>query len=134
MSKRAFLAIPAVFITWLVVDSIVHRLILGGQYEQLKHLFRPWAEMKMCVICLTVLVASIMFVFIYARFFAEKNVKTAGIYGLAFGLAAGTSMGFGSYAAMPIPYDMAQIWFLGTVAEAILGGLLMGWIVEKRTP
>ena len=134
MSKRAFLAIPAVFITWSVVDFIVHELILRETYEQAKEIFRPMEEMNIPLIYFTVLVASIVFVFIYARFFAEKNVTAAGIYGLAFGLAVGTSMGFATYATMKISYDMAQVWFLGTVLETTLAGLLMGWIVERRTP
>jgi len=38
-------------------------------------------------------------------------------------------MGYGTYSVMPIPYIMALVWFLGTLVEAVLGGLLAGLMV-----
>jgi hypothetical protein len=53
-------------------------------------------------------------------------------YGLVYGLAAGISMGFGSYLYMPIPYSLAWGWFLGCLVESIIGGALAGWIIRSR--
>jgi hypothetical protein len=42
-------------------------------------------------------------------------------------------MGYGSYSVMPIPYHMALTWFMGTVIEAAVGGVILGAIVcEER--
>lgn len=49
---------------------------------------------------------------------------------MLFGLGAGVSMGYGSYSVMPIPYHMAFTWFLGSVVEATVGGLILGAIVR----
>jgi hypothetical protein len=57
-------------------------------------------------------------------------VPTGLKYGLLFGLGAGVSMGYGSYSVMPIPYHMAFTWFLGSVVEATVGGLILGAIVR----
>ena len=55
-------------------------------------------------------------------------------YGLLLGISWGISMGYGSYSVMPIPYHMALAWFLGTVVEMTLGGLLLGLIIKEKTP
>lgn len=130
MAKRAVLAVVAVFVTWSVVDFIVHGVILRATYEAAPELWRPVGEMKMGLIHFAVLVFSIAFVTIYVRFFAEHGIKTGVQYGLWLGLGTGMSMGYCTYAVMPIPYNMALIWFLATVVEMTLGGLLLGLIVS----
>jgi hypothetical protein len=89
------------------------------------------AEMKTGLMYVTVLVAAAAFVFIYARFITNKGVKTAVLYGLVYGIGAGVPMGYGSYSVMPIPYVMAFVWFLGSVVEATIGGLVAGLIINK---
>ena len=37
-------------------------------------------------------------------------------------------MGLGTYAVMPIPGSLAWAWFLGTVVEAVVAGMLVGLI------
>jgi hypothetical protein len=39
-------------------------------------------------------------------------------------------MGYGSYAVMPIPYELAFVWFNGTVVEALIAGLITALIVR----
>ncbi len=39
-------------------------------------------------------------------------------------------MGLGTYSVMPIPAVLALGWFLGTIVETMVGGLLAGWIVK----
>lgn len=129
--KRTALAILAVFITWSVLDFVIHGLILGSAYAAMPQLWRPMADMKMGLMYFTVLVIAASFVYIYARFIAEKHIKTAMLYGLIFGIASGIGMGYGTYAVMPIPYSMAFVWFIGSVVEFTIGGLLAGLIVKK---
>ena len=129
--KRIVLAVLAVFVTWSVLDFVIHGLILGSAYEATPVLWRPMDEMKTGLLYFTVFVAAAAFVFIYARFIADKGIKTAVLYGLVFGIGYGISMGYGSYSVMPIPYTMAFVWFLGTVVEMTAGGLVAGLIVKK---
>ena len=39
-------------------------------------------------------------------------------------------MGYGTYSFQPIPYMMALTWFLGSLVEGILAGLIVGAIVR----
>ncbi len=50
-----------------------------------------------------------------------------------YGAGYGIRRGYGSYSFMPIPYSLALIWFLGTVVETTVGGLLLGWIVKGES-
>lgn len=129
--KRIVLAVLAVFVTWSVLDFVIHGLILGSAYAATPALWRPMDEMKTSLMYFTILVAAASLVVIYARFIADKGIKTAVLYGLVLGIGYGISMGYGSYSVMPIPYTMAFVWFLGTVVEMTAGGLVVGLIVKK---
>ncbi len=85
MAIRIILAVVAVFITWSVADFIIHGMILDSAYEATASLWRPMEEMKMSLVYFAVLVTSFVFVYIYARFFSEKGIMIAIIYGLLFG-------------------------------------------------
>ena len=129
--KRVILAILVVFVLWSVLDFVVHGLILAPAYQKTASLWRPMGEMKTGLYYLTVLISAIVFVSLYALFFARRGVWTALAYGFIFGLGAGISMGYGTYSFMPIPYHMALTWFLGTLAKITLGGICLGLIVRK---
>ncbi len=39
-------------------------------------------------------------------------------------------MGFGSYCYMPISFDLALSWFIATLVEITLAGLIVGLMVK----
>ena len=128
--KRVILAIIAVFVVWEIMDFVIHGVILQSAYASQPAIWRPMAEMKMGVMYVAVLISAASFVVIYARFFRVRNLAAGLQYGLIFGLGAGIAMGYGTYAVIPVPYSMALTWFLGTLLEAVAGGLLTGLIVR----
>ncbi len=42
-------------------------------------------------------------------------------------------MGYGTYSYMPIPHSLALFWFLGTVIQTTLAGLLVGLIIKEES-
>jgi hypothetical protein len=130
--KRTLLAVLAVFVLWSAMDFVIHGLVLASPYAATPQLWRPMGEMKMGLMYVTVLIAAAVFVGIYAWFIADKSVKTAVRYGLVFGIGSGVSMGYGSYSVMPLPYEIAFGWFLGSLIEAIAAGWITGMIVKKQ--
>jgi hypothetical protein len=82
---------------------------------------------------LVVLLSAIVFVYIYAFLVSPRNAGKGLKYGLLFGLGTGASMGFGSYAVMPITETIALTWCAGVVIEAAVGGILAGAIIGKRS-
>ncbi len=133
MVKKSVIAIIAVFVLWSILDFVIHGVLLSKAYKATADLWRPMAEMKMGLMRIVVLISAIAFVLIYVLFINEKNMKTALKYGILFGIAAGISMGYGTYSVMPIPYKMAFIWFWGTLIEATLGGLVIGLIICEKS-
>jgi len=131
MSKQGIYATAAIFVAWSVLDYLIHGVILAGAYAASPQLWRPQEEMILWLIYFAVLVSAGTFVYIYDRFFADKGVGTGVAYGIVFGIGAGISMGYGSYAVMPLPYSIALGWFLGTLVEATVAGLLVGLIVKE---
>ena len=131
MKKKIFLAAIVLFVLWSVLDFIIHGLILKSAYASTASLWRPMAEMKMGLMYVTVFIAALAFSAIYGYLVAKKSPMAGLTYGLLYGIAVGVGMGYGSYSMMDIPYSMALTWFLGTVIEGILGGLLLGTIIKN---
>jgi hypothetical protein len=130
--KRTLLAMLAVFVLWSVMDFVIHGLVLASPYAATPQLWRPMTEMKTGLMYMTVLIAAASFVGIYAWFISDKSVRTAVRYGLVFGIGSGISMGYGSYSVMPLPFEIALGWFVGSLIEAIAAGWITGMIVKKQ--
>jgi len=131
MLKKTVLSVIAVFVAWSVLDFLIHGVILKSAYEATANLWRPMNEMKMNVMHVAVFIASFSFAWIYGRMISNKSIATGLRYGLWWGLGAGVSMGYGTYSVMPIPYLMALVWFLGSLMEGAVAGLIVGGIVKE---
>ena len=132
MGKKILMATVSVFVLWSVLDFLIHGVLLRTAYEATASLWRPMAQMKMGLMYVTVLIASFMFVLIYSRFITPKTPASGCKFGLLYGIGVGVGMGYGTYSVMPIPYSMALAWFLGSVAEAALGGFVLGLIFREK--
>lgn len=132
--KRLALAIAAIFVAWQILDVIIHFVILSPVYAETEELWRPMEEMKMGLVRFVSLVGAVVFAYSYARFVGDQRLRTGLYYGLLWGIAYGTSMAYGRYAVMPIPYHMALVWFVGTVVEFTVAGWLTGWLVRSPAP
>ena len=130
MVKKILLGGIAVFVAWEILEFVFHGLILGSTYATLPNVFRAQADMKMGLMAVVVLIAALAFAAAYGWFVSPKSLATGVKYGLLVGFGGGVSMGYGSYAAMPVPYVMALAWFLGTWVEFTVAGLLAGLIIK----
>ena len=130
MLKRTIVAVVAVFITYSILDFVIHGLLLQSTYEATAKLWRPMEEMNMLLMYFVTFVYTTCFVLIYAFFVAEKSLLSGVKYGGLFGLAVGMSMGFGTYTFMPIPLSLAWSWFAGTLFELIVTGALAGVLLK----
>jgi hypothetical protein len=128
MARKIILSTITVFILWTIIDFVVHGILLDNLYKETASLWRD--PMNDTLLLASSLVAAFFFVYIYARFFREHSVSTGWKYGLYYGLAWATGMAFSTYAAMPIPLEMAWSWFFCVLAEAFLGGIVLGAIMK----
>ena len=131
MSRQIQLAIIVVFLFWSAVDYILHDYILTSSYKSTTDLWRASYDEKIFTTYLVVFVASLIFVSIYSMFFKTKTVKAGLIYGFLYGICAGITVGYGTYASMPIPKLVALGWFLGFTLKGLIGGGVLGLMVKE---
>jgi len=127
------LAILGVFVVWSILNYVLHGILLTSMYLATAVLWRTADEMKLWLEFLVTLIAAACFVLVYARLVGKnkrKTLQTGLLYGLILGIGAGVSMGYGSFAVMPIPYYMALSWFLGTVVNYVVGAAVMVLILR----
>lgn len=131
MTKKLLIAFVAVFVVWQILDFIIHGVLLGPAYAATPQLWRPMEEMKMGLMYFVSAVSAFIFVWVYVKFVSPKSMMIGLQYGLILGVSYGIGMGYGTYAVQPLPYNIALSWFLGTIVEMGLAGLLTGLIVKE---
>ena len=131
MSKQIQLAIIVVFLIWSGIDYVLHDYILVSAYQSTTDLWRAAYNEKIFTMYLVVFVAALVFVCIYALFFKTKTLKVALIYGFLFGVCKGISIGYGTYATMPIPKMVAFGWFIGFTLKGLAGAGVLGLMVKE---
>jgi hypothetical protein len=131
MLKRVLLATAAIFVAWQLLDMLIHTVMLRGAYEATASMWRPMAEMKMGLMWVVGAIAAFCFAAVYGWLLRPKSLKAGLLYGLLFGVGGGVSMGYGSFAVMPLPYVLAFGWFAGMLVESLVAGLLAGLIIRE---
>lgn len=132
MNKKSLIVgTIALFITWSVMDFLIHGLWLNSTYMATAHLWRPMEEMKMGLMNFVVLISTICYVLLYAKGFSKQGVSGAIQFGALFGVGVGISMGLGTYSVQDIPMNLAVSWMLGTIAEAVVGALVLHLVFSK---
>lgn len=128
--KRIILAIVAVFVAWSAMDYVIHEKILSPIYGDTAELWRPHDEMKMNLMMGVTAIVAAAFVLIFSTLAKNRNAASGIQFGFLYGIATGVSMGFGTYSVTPIPLTLAWGWLLGTLAETIVAGIIVGAIVK----
>lgn len=130
--KRFILAAIAVFFTFQILDFVVHSLILGSCYqsESMMNVWRPDMMSLMWVMYLTSLVLSVLFVFIYTKFYSGKRITEGLRYGIIMGLLISTGNAFNQYVIYPITFDLAVNWFVFGLLEFIVAGIVVALIYK----
>jgi len=126
--KKIILSSLAIFAAWTAVDFLLHGVLLRGLYESTAYLWRPMPELKRGLMSAVTFLVALGFSVIWGRFVGVKTVANGLRFGLWWGFVAGVSMGYGSYAMMPIPHVLALSWFLGSVVEGVLAGVIAAQI------
>jgi len=130
MLKKSLLAIVAVFFALSIMDFVIHGMLLDATYKATADLWRPEMEFKMALMSAVTLIFSVGLVAVYSLLINPKSISAGLQYGVILGLATGTSIGFGSYCYMPIPFSLAVSWFAGSLVEVTVAGLIIGAMIK----
>jgi len=131
--KRFIGASIAVFIAFQVFDFIIHGVILGSTYENLKDVWRPDMMSKMWIFYITSAILSFLFVYIFTKGYEGKGIGEGIRYGLLIGLLMNVVGMFNQYVVYPIPFSLALQWFIYGTIEFIACGIVAALIYKPET-
>lgn len=132
MYRLIFWSTLSVYSVWSLTDWVLSATILKPILQSHPELWRPADEMKIALYIVVTIVCAAAFVLIYLRLVDRKNLKTALVYGLLFGIISGATMGFGTYSTMPIPPQMAWISFGGSLFKGVVAGLVLRYFYRPK--
>jgi len=128
--KRFILAVIAVFLSFQVLDFIIHNLILGPTYQATASLWRPEMMSLMWVMWLTGLVLSILFVYIFIRGYENRGIGEGLRYGLLIGLLFAIPGVWNQYVVYPVPLALAVKWCGFSLLEFLIAGVVTSLIYK----
>ncbi len=120
-----------VFVAWTILDVVVHGVLLQSAYQASPQLWRAPEQAKAGVLHGVRLVSAVCFALLFGLLVQPKNVKTGALFGVLYGTGQGVGMGFATWAVQPLPGVLAVGWFVAAVVEAVLGGLLLGFVFQE---
>ena len=130
-TKRFWLSLLCVFITFEVINFIVHSLILGSAYMELQNIWRPEMMEMMWGMYLINLFVCALFVYIFIKGYEGKGIMEGARYGLLIGLLMNTAGAFYQYILYPIPFAIIIQWFVFGMIQYLACGIVAAAVYKK---
>ena len=137
MNKKFFIAWIAIFIAWMVGSFVVHGVLLGADYANLKQMFRNEADSQAYFpfMLLAHVIMAGAFVWIYARGAEAKPWLAQGLrFGAAIALLAVVATYMIYYAVQPMPGALVVKQIIFDSVLMLLLGSLVAFLYRSPTP
>lgn len=134
MSRKFWIGFVVVFLVMAFWQFLVNTVFLSADYEATKQLWRPMEEMKMGVFYVVYLFMSFFFTLIFSKGYEGKGILEGARYGFYVGMLMATSMAYGTYGSMPIPYTLALKWFLFGLFGWVVLGIVVAAVYGRQGP
>ena len=129
--KQRLISMILIIIGWMALDYLFHGVLLMSTYQATASLWRPMAEMGNGLMQVMTVVIALIFVLTYCQLVSKKNmgngIKLGGLIGVITGLLAAES-----FAYMPIPVNLAVMWFVASFVKFLLAGVVVGKVVTTE--
>jgi hypothetical protein len=130
--KRFVLASLAVFITFEILDFLIHSVILSQIYESLSSIWRQDMISKMWVMLLVTFILSFLFVYIYSKGFGQGLL--AGIrFGFIIGLITICASALNQYVVYPVPFNLVFQWCVYGLIQYMICGIVVSLIYKPKS-
>lgn len=133
-TKKFVLAVVVVFILLEATSHLVHSVILAPTYmqESISKAFRPEAEMwaMMWQMWIADLIWSFFFVFIFTKGYQNKGWMEGVRYGVYIGLFMNLTAAVAQNVVYPIPFYLAQQWFIYGFIQCVILGVVVSLIYK----
>ena len=131
-AKRFIIAVIAVFVSFQILDFIIHFIILGPTYQDYKDLWRPDMMSKLWIMYISSFILSFLFIYIFAKGYEGRGLAEGIRYGIIIGLLIYAVGALNQYAVYPISFSLAVKWFVYGMIEFIICGIVAAWIYRAK--
>ena len=129
--KKMLIGVVAVFITLELLDFLIHGVILMSTYAAMQNVWRPDMMAKMWVLHVVKIITAFFFVLIFSKGYENKGIMEGLRYGFYIGMIVSSGFAFGSYASFPIPHVLALHWFILTLGEYLIAGVVVAQVYKQ---
>jgi len=129
--KRFILASIAVFITFEILNFVIHSVILSQSYESLSTIWRPDMMSKMWIMLIVSFTFSFILIYIYSNGFGH-GILSGIRFGFVIGLIAICASAFNQYVVYPIPFKLVVQWCVYGLIQYMLCGLVASLIYKQK--
>lgn len=133
MNKKVWLGFVAAFVTIEIIDMFVNFVILGSAYQATAQVWRPDMNSKLWIFHVVMLIGAFFFSFIFSKGFENKGLAEGVRYGTYIGIWLGVGKAYGTYAMIAIPYSLALQWFIYSIIEYVIAGIVLALIFKPKT-
>jgi hypothetical protein len=130
--KKLLLAAPAVLVTFMALDFVIHNLILSADYEANMELWRPDMMDKMWIMYVTGIIFSLLFVYVFAKGFEGKGIMEGLRFGVIMWLLFSVLGVLGQYMVYPVPEGLVIKWILFSLVEFLIAGIVVALIYKPK--
>lgn len=130
--KKMLIGFVAVFITLEVLDFLIHDVILMSTYMAMQNVWRTDMMAKMWVLHFVKIATAFFFAMIFSKGYENKGIMEGIRYGFYVGMIVASGFAFGSYATFPIPHTLAIHWFVLSLVEYIIAGVVIALVYGRK--
>ena len=130
--KKILIASAAVFIAKVVLDFLVHGVLLTSEYQATKGIWRPDMMNLVWISYLNSAIVAVCLSWIFSKGYEQKGLVEGVRFGVVSGLMISVGFAYGSYMSFNIPYSLALQWFLYSMVEFILFGLVLALVFRQQ--
>ena len=133
MNKKVWIGFVAAFIAIEIVEMLVNVVILGPEYQANARVWRPDMNSKMWIFHVVSLIGAFFFSFVFSKGFENEGLPEGIRYGTYIGIWLGAGKAYGTYAMIAIPYSLALQWFIYSVIEYVIAGIVLSLVFKPRS-
>lgn len=130
--KKFLLTSLAVFVTYQILEFVIHNIVLSSDYEGLMSVWRPDMMDKIWIMYVTGAIFSLLFVYIFTKGQEGKGVMEGVKYGFIIGLLVSFVGAFNQYMVYPITYALTWKWTIYGLIELMILGAVTALIYKPE--
>jgi hypothetical protein len=135
MKSKLWLGFIVTYIVLMATNFLIHNVIMVEPYRALAEqgVMRGEEAGTMWIYFVTAIFVAFFFTLIYSKGHEGKGPGEGVRFGLYAGIFIAVQFAYDSYASYPLPYGVALQWFIYTLVQYIILGLIISMVYGKST-